>query len=61
MDALLKFVNNNEEPESIQDSIKHSLLSFVNGCLMAIPEQEVINFSVRAIQAIKDLRDEFVR
>ncbi|KAK3862982.1 hypothetical protein Pcinc_031187 [Petrolisthes cinctipes] len=61
VDALLTLIDENQEPSGIQEAMKRTLVSFVNGCLIDIPEHEMVNFSVRAIQALKDLRDEFLR
>ncbi|KAK3892682.1 hypothetical protein Pcinc_003474, partial [Petrolisthes cinctipes] len=61
VDALLTLIDENQEQSGIQETMKRTLVSFVNGCLIDIPEHEMVNFSVRAIQALKDLRDEFLR
>ncbi|KAK3851047.1 hypothetical protein Pcinc_042272 [Petrolisthes cinctipes] len=61
VDALLTLIDENQEPSGIKEAMKRTLVSFVNGCLIDIPEHEMVNFSVRAIQALKDLRDEFLR
>ncbi|KAK3876311.1 hypothetical protein Pcinc_018892 [Petrolisthes cinctipes] len=59
IDALLRLADS-KVPKDPQEMMKHSLKHFVEASLVDIPYENVINYSVEVMQAIRDVRKKYI-